>query len=373
MWRHPHGTRHSHWALEAVTNVLRIIAINFLVVVGLLVAVEGIIGYTLAVRDAMQLDLAEHRHARYDPELGWVHIPSTSIPDMYGPGVGLSINGQGFRAARDFTDHVPAGRLRVICSGDSFTLGYGVDDADTWCARLQDHDARFETINMGQGGYGFDQAYLWYKRDGLRFEHHAIVAAFITDDFYRMTSTDEGLHGKPVLAIDNGVLAVRGVPVPYRAADRLVRVGEAVSRLHTFALARRTVLAMRPPESRDAGGTSLDLVGLREVIHKILEDLKAISVERSRSLLLVHLPTPWELGDGTVREWRDFLAGESVALDIPLLDTFETFETLAPELRARAFIPEGRIGYEGAEGHLSVEGNARIAQLVYARLRALMH
>jgi hypothetical protein len=128
-----------------------------------------------------------------------------------------------------------------------------VGDGDTWCARLEQLDGRFETINMGQGGYGFDQAYLWYKRDGLRFEHHAIVVAFITDDFFRMASTEEGLHGKPVLAIDNGTLVVRGEPVQYRT-DRFIRVREAVRGLHTFALARSAVLGMWPSQSLTVEG-----------------------------------------------------------------------------------------------------------------------
>lgn len=38
---------------------------------------------------------------------------------------------------------------------------------------------------MGRAGYGIDQAYLWYPRDGMRLEHDALIFAFISEDFRR--------------------------------------------------------------------------------------------------------------------------------------------------------------------------------------------
>jgi len=108
---------------------------------------------------------AERLHTRYDAELGWISIPNVSLPDLYGPGIGLTTNADGFRGPLPVEDRDP-GTSRVICSGDSFTLGYGVGDLDTWCHQLAALDPGLRTVNMGQGGYGVDQAYLWYKRDG---------------------------------------------------------------------------------------------------------------------------------------------------------------------------------------------------------------
>ena len=70
--------------------------------------------------------LAERIHTRYDAELGWVNVPGLSLPDFYGPAKNLTINDQGFRGARSVTKRVPPQKLRIVCSGDSFTLGYGV-------------------------------------------------------------------------------------------------------------------------------------------------------------------------------------------------------------------------------------------------------
>lgn len=117
--------------------------------------------------------LAERLHTEYDPELGWVNRPKVSLPDLYGPGASLHTNAQRFRGARDVTRVAPPGRVRAICSGDSFALGYGVDDDARGWHQLETLEPRLETVNMGQGGYG-----------------------------------------KPRLRLDGDVLAVDNVPVP---------------------------------------------------------------------------------------------------------------------------------------------------------------
>jgi hypothetical protein len=75
--------------------------------------------------------LAERVHTRYDAELGWVNVPGLSLRDFYGLGKNLTINDQGFRGRRSVAMRVPAEKLRIVCSGDSFTLGYGVGDDET--------------------------------------------------------------------------------------------------------------------------------------------------------------------------------------------------------------------------------------------------
>lgn len=120
----------------------------------------------------------------------------------------------------------------MICSGDSFTLGYGVRDDETWCHQLMQLDDRLETVNMGQGGYGFDQAYLWFRRDGVRLAHHVQVFAFISDDFRRMERVEFIGYAKPVLRVVGDSLRVDNVPVPrrgYGVASWFTRNAEPLS------------------------------------------------------------------------------------------------------------------------------------------------
>ena len=124
---------------------------------------------------------------------------------MYGPGILLKTNPQGFRADHDTASASARRDVRVICSGDSFTLGYGVDNDHAWCQRLAAIDPRLETVNMGQGGYGIDQAYLWFARDGDSLEpRHPRVRA----DHRRLPSHAAASflgHGKPVLDLGTGI------------------------------------------------------------------------------------------------------------------------------------------------------------------------
>ena len=189
--------------------------------------------------------LAQERYARYDPDLGWVSKPNVAIPDMYGPGADLHTTSQGFRGTVDPGPTPPPGKTRVVCSGDSFTFGYGVGDDFTWCAGLAKLDPRLETINMGQGGYGVDQAFLWYRRDGAALAPAIHIFAFIDGDFERTRGARFLDFGKPTLALRGGTLAGRkraGMAPPVLDADRANAGGRET---HQDVRARRALAAPR--------------------------------------------------------------------------------------------------------------------------------
>ena len=176
-------------------RVLNLVLGLVLILLGL-VLLEGISSAVLFVWDIVQTSrrpLAERTHTRYDELLGWVNVEKVEVEDLYGEGLSLRTNSQGFRANQDYDVTPPNGKLRIICSGDSFTLGYGVDNDHTWCQLLTTLDDRLQTINMGQGGYGIDQAYLWYERDGLPLQPDVHLFTFITADFWRMRQ--RSFHG----------------------------------------------------------------------------------------------------------------------------------------------------------------------------------
>jgi hypothetical protein len=192
-----------------------LVLVNTVVIVLLFALLEGAASLLLTGVEIIRTDaVPEHQHAEHDPLLGWVNLPNVHLPDIYGPGVAVRTNSQRFRSDRDFTTAVPAGRTRIICSGDSFTFGYGVDNADTWCERLVALDPRLETVNMGLGGYGVDQAYLWYMRDGTPLDHDLHLFVFLTDDFRRMRSDRFMGYGKPFLDVRDDSLVVANLPVP---------------------------------------------------------------------------------------------------------------------------------------------------------------
>ncbi|HKJ23704.1 MAG TPA: hypothetical protein VKB65_02700, partial [Myxococcota bacterium] len=212
-------------------------------VVVVLLAIEGV-ARLLEVAGLVSLPaprpVAERAHTDYDPELGWVSRPGVSAPDLYGPGASLHTNGRGFRGRSETAARPAPGRTRVLCSGDSFALGYGVDDDETWCHQLERIDPRLETVNLGQGGYGIDQSYLWWRRAAADLDYHALLFTFIVEDFARMEATDFLGYGKPKLALRGDEIVVEHVPVP-RAPylwPWLSRLS-ATSQLRSVALLRR--------------------------------------------------------------------------------------------------------------------------------------
>jgi len=194
------GTR-----LKRAAGILLAVVLVLALLEGL--ASFGLFAFDLAVEGAGPVP--ERTHTRHDPDLGWANVPGARAADLYGPGLGVTINAQGFRNAADFPVAVPPGKVRVVCSGDSFTFGFGVADGESWPARLAALDDRLETVNMGQAGYGIDQSYLWYLRDGRGVEHRLHVLAAVVDDVWRMRGDNFLGYGKPMLKLDGGRLVSR--------------------------------------------------------------------------------------------------------------------------------------------------------------------
>jgi hypothetical protein len=318
-----------------------------------------------------QPPVAESFYTEYDRDLGWVNLPNVYLPNMYGPGKYLRTNSQRFRNNADFTTSVPPGKTRIICSGDSFTLGYGVDNDHTWPQLLATLAPNIETINMGQGGYGADQAYLWYKRDGVTLDHDIQILALIGPDLYRMQHSSFNGYGKPVLAIENDHIVTTNVPVPRSMivrSPRLARAADALSNLNITPLLRRvlkldsTAVMTETQAERNRQTAS--------VFSYMMDDLLEMNRAKNSVLVLVYLPTRVEYGGDSEASWRTFLGQYARQRGLLYLDLADDFHRLPPEELSKLFIPRGAVDFPGAAGHYSEAGSAFIADLVYRGLLA---
>lgn len=347
----------------------RLIGINALILSLILVISEGLASYVLLAREITRPapsvgPPSDSLHTEYQADLGWANKPNAYVLDLYGPGAYMKTNSQGLRSNYDFTRAAAKGRIRIVCSGDSVTLGYGVSNDHTWCQRLTMRDARLETLNMGQSGYGVDQAYLRYKRDASSFEHHIHLMAFIVDDIFRMQSDTMLGYGKPVLAIEDDRLVVRNVPVPKRTAhlSRLAVIVREVRRLRTLELVDRALWKVGfKPASATASAETASNQKAQEVLRKVFEDLKRLNEERSSQLVLVLLPTLYDLTQSQRwREWADFLEEESRTLGLPMINLLDGFGRLRHKDILDMFF---------AHGHLTERGNEFAARLIYEELK----
>jgi hypothetical protein len=110
----------------------------------------------------------------YDADLGWTHRSGGRTAD------GLArANAAGLRADREYGVAKTPGTFRIAMFGDSFVLGSDVGQLDAPGAQLErmleQGGLQAEVLNFGVGGYGFDQAYLRYDREGRHYDADVIV------------------------------------------------------------------------------------------------------------------------------------------------------------------------------------------------------
>jgi hypothetical protein len=350
----------------------RLIAGNVLILAVLLVLVEGLASYLLLVHDLTAIYVPPYRrHTKYDPELGWVDKPNVHIPDLYGRGIYLTTNSAGFRNNSEFAARVPKDKYRVICTGDSFTLGVGVDNDHTWCHLLTVLDPQIEAVNMGQPGYGADQAYLLYKRAGSQINHNAHLFALIGPDIDRMQSAQFQGYDKPLIDLENGALVVRNVPVPRRSyiLPWLTDRKALFNTLRSAELARlfRHAARAQPPMSSELAKNEDGGRKTHDILRLLLLDLKRLNKERGSELIIVYLPALSDFQSAGPGAWSELIREETRALEVPLIDVLGRFQALAHENALNMFILPGQGTYPGVN-HLNERGNAFVAKVIYEEL-----
>jgi hypothetical protein len=308
----------------------------------------------------------ERAYTDYDTLLGWSARRGFSDRNLYGTGISLSTNLQGFRNDHEIDRRVPPGRIRVLCSGDSFTLGWGVDDGHSWCNLLERTHPAVEAVNMGQAGYGVDQAYLWYKRDGQPLDHHAHLFAVIDQDFYRMMDGEFLGYAKPALSVAGDTVRVDNVPVPRWSylvpglASSIFYKRISMGRLATARLMDRVRMRLAP-----SGYLAADSATWRLADH-ILGDLARINRAKNSRLVVVYLPTLKDRVGSASAPWRQRLASAASRHNFVFVDLVEDFR------RESAVRLDSLFLSWDAHGHYSAEGHAWVAERVYPHLVAAL-
>ncbi len=349
-------------------------------VVVFLVVIEGFASGVLLVQQLFdatgsRASVAERTHTRYDAELGWVNLENRTVEDLYGPGADLHTNAQGFRGSRDTAPKPSPGVFRVVCSGDSFTLGYGVADDETWCHLLTLSGRDIETVNMGQGGYGIDQAWLWYERDGTDLGHQLHVFAFVYPDITRMTQLSFLRYGKPRVRYGASGLSVENVPVPQAGilSGWLRRHRDTFGALRLFRLLGP--LVARPlPEPADDRFAPYSEDEAAAVALEIFADVGRSNAERNSVAVVVYLTSWLDLRDKPeeTQRFRDYFASELSRRSLPFIDLTDDFRALPPEVLETLFIKPGETPFRSAKGHYTAEGNAFVARTLSSRLDAAL-
>ncbi len=155
------------------------------------------------------------KEVEYDNDLGWSLVKNYKVePYTYQgrhPIITITHNSKGYRM-----DHeVNPNKKTMVLTGDSLVYGFWVDDKKVVSAKLNEMlGDDWEVINLGVGGYGTDQAFLRFIRDGLKHKPKVVVHTLFTNDFSNIVSKYQYNVYKPLFTIENNQLVLTNVPVP---------------------------------------------------------------------------------------------------------------------------------------------------------------
>ena len=338
------------WLISLAFVVLVVLRIGFII--------EGASSF-IFILGKREEALGERAYTNYDSLLGWVNTPSLEMKDLFGEGADYHTNDQGFRNKEHFQKEVPAGKIRIICSGDSFVSGYGVGDEFTWCERLKSLNPKLETVNMGGVGYGVDQEYLWYMRDGVKLNHNIHILAVIADDMSRATVDNYIGYSKPYFTIKDGDLMLHNTPVSKFSYDYplISQNLHLVEKLRVVKLLEEKHIIPNFSEEKP-------LENQNALMNKFIEKLQEQNVKQGGHFVLVFLPVIDCLtipsNNCAVPEVRNFLRKKAEKHGVMFIDLTDDFMKLSGDELQKT---------QNDWGHYSNEGHQFVAEKIYQKLQ----
>ncbi|HBG60767.1 MAG: hypothetical protein A2Y03_04525 [Omnitrophica WOR_2 bacterium GWF2_38_59] len=118
------------------------------------------------------------KYLNYDKDLGW-------NLKAHGKSGKFKANGQSIRAYKEYSQLPKEGILRIAAFGDSFAHCDEVANNETWQHFMEKKSPDMEVLNFGVSGYGLDQAYLRYLKEGRKFHPHIVFICFMQNDYFR--------------------------------------------------------------------------------------------------------------------------------------------------------------------------------------------
>ena len=341
--------------MEKISTRVKEAIIVLMITCIVLVFVEGLSSTTISLYQLLWHSSPPGLR-QYDKTLGWTARPDVYFADTFGPGKYMRTNSQGFRNDVEFDAGMQKNKIRIACSGDSFTFGEGVANNHSWCNYLPELDNRLETANLALPGYGVDQMFLRYRKDGIPLEHSIHIFAFINGDLMRMGSSHHHQYGKPIMKIDDDTIIVENVPVPHYRWSLTRSLTRADFR--SADLANRVLTRLFPAEQ--GGPTLIERVG--PVASKIFQTIHQLGEENNVVPVFVFLPTERNLRkDGSFYRWT---VETMSRYDLHFIDLTPALRALPAGKAASFFIDPGEQG----GGHYTEEGNEWVAGEIYKGL-----
>jgi hypothetical protein len=232
--------------------------------------------------------------------------PSTKFQHKSADGSWLfTTNAQGFRDTHDYTYEKAAGVRRILCLGDSQTLGFEAAQEKIFPAiiekRLTRLGRKVEILNTAIAGYGTAEQVAFFENEGLKYQPDVVVLGWFIDDF------DENEASRLFRLADGNLLPDKHEYVPGIATMKFVnnilplRWASERSYLYSglFAKAwdaRKAILSQQQQEGGD-GTPRISYQGATISRHQM--ELAAALVRRlhvtcaKRGIKLLVIDIPW--------------------------------------------------------------------------------
>lgn len=155
-------------------------------------------------------------YMEYDDMLGWTATPNTTKvhrSDYYGFDVVYRINDQRFRG-EPHEKAKPPGVTRIVILGDSNGFGWGIPEGRQFAALVESGIQNAQVINLSLSGYGTDQEYLRFVREGVSLQPDVVILQLTPNDFEEIQYPFFNQKPKPQFVVnDGGALTLVNVPV----------------------------------------------------------------------------------------------------------------------------------------------------------------
>lgn len=329
--------------------------------------------------------------ARYFPGVHGDLEPHMRLVDRMNPELPYRVtaDNQGSRGLRDYASAKPEGVLRVLCLGDSFTFGFGVDDELTYPELLRRElsrrypGQRFEVINAGIPLFGILDAMDYFLTKGAALKPDVVVLQFFPNDIHDHTREvlfREGLSNDPVYtrrsllsrwfswsrlyqaAANSGALFRSGPKAVSKPPQKTS--GEAVLNpgLDPFRFQATDYEKARSESARDILGplSGRELARVWASYNAALLGMSRFAEHFGAQLLFLYVPELMEVR-GRLYAPHQQLAPAVNAWGIPAVD-------MLPAFRRALFLLGVHPYLEPRDGHCSPFGNQLIAGAVADRL-----
>jgi len=277
------------------------------------------------------------------------------------------------RSSREYPFARPLERRRVALFGDSYAMGWGVDNAERFSDLLEAKYPNLDVMNFALSGAGMDQQLLIYENIAKQFEADAYIFAPCTIDITRnllnfMPSiSPDGIvyQPKPYFTLSENRLVLHNVPVPRKplpveevAADReaftdldtnpyTVRIFQLIPQsIKKSKRFERLSLAFRRPYSGYDSKESESWLLTRAICQRFIQQVGG------KPVLIVPIPTHHHIEmDIDTNYVERFMELNDAGGSCFVTDVLPYFKRLSPENRLKCCLENDSLRHYSPQGH----------------------